>query len=112
MEANTNDVEVDANTHAHAMSLEPHRHSPRIESLAEVLALAPAHPPRHDDHAGGLGLAHVAREGSARLPVGPEEGGVVTDHLVRVRVSVGVGARVRVRVRARARVRVRVRGRV
>ena len=88
---------MDANTHAHAMSLEPHRHSPRIESLAEVLALAPAHPPRHDDHAGGLGLAHVAREGSARLPVGPEEGGVVTDHLIRVR------GRGRVRVRARVK---------
>ena len=63
------------------MSLEPHRHGPRIERLAKVLALAPAHPPRHDLHARGLGLAHVARERGARLLVGPK---------VRVRVRVRV----------------------
>ena len=67
-----------ANTHAES-SLEPHRHRPRIERLAELFALAPPHPPRHDNHACGLGLAHVARERSARLAVGPEEGGVVPD---------------------------------
>ena len=86
--------------HTSVVSLEPHRHGSRIERLAEVLALAPAHPPRHDAHARGLGLAHVERERGARLLVGPK---------VRLRVWVWVRVRVCVCVWVRVRVRVWIR---
>jgi hypothetical protein len=90
---------VSQHGHTSVVSLEPHRHGSRIERLADVRALAPAHPPRHDAHARGLGLAHVARERGARLLVGTK---------VRVRVWVWVTVRVWVWVWVRVRVRVRV----